>query len=217
MTLLKKVKTMSKEEIGKHLFLAIVQTKNNHALLEHCIHRKFLDLSVLCNYEFSVGKELLSIGLSKMLLDQIQLSEEEAFELAYKNSCTKGMLQEAEVFRTMAMLRKKVDSDFPIPRVHLAYSLQKEYGANIMLNQGFLKMASDRLGGNYYVMPISRWEVMLISGAIDQTTEERIRLNKIMKDVTVMGYDPEVIVSDHAYFYISSIPGQQSGIMAVAF
>lgn len=58
MTLLKKVKTMSKEEIGKHLFLAIVQTKNNHALLEHCIHRKFLDLSVLCNYEFSVGKEL---------------------------------------------------------------------------------------------------------------------------------------------------------------
>ena len=78
---------MSKEEIGKHLFLAIVQTKNNHALLEHCIHRKFLDLSVLCNYEFSVGKELLSIGLSKMLLDQIQLSEEEAFNLAYKNSC----------------------------------------------------------------------------------------------------------------------------------
>lgn len=143
----------------------------------------------------------LSIGLSKMLLDQIQLSEEEAFELAYKNSCTKGMLQEAEVFRTMAMLRKKVDSDFPIPRVHLAYSLQKEYGANIMLNQGFLKMTSDRLGGNYYVMPISRWKVMLISGAIDQTTEERIRLNKIMKDVTVMGYDSEVIVSDHAYFY----------------
>ena len=31
MTLLKKVKTMSKEEIGKHLFLALVQTKNNHA------------------------------------------------------------------------------------------------------------------------------------------------------------------------------------------
>ena len=87
--------------------------------------------------------------------------------------------------------------------VHLAYSLQKEYGANIMLNQGFLKMASDRLGGNYYVMPISRWEVMLISGAIDQTTEERIGLNKIMKDVTGMGYDPEVIVSDHAYFYNS--------------
>ena len=63
----------------------------------------------------------------------------------------------------------------------MAYSLQKEYGANIMLNQGFLKMASDRLGGNYYVMPISRWEVMLISGAIDQTTEERIGLNKIWK------------------------------------
>ena len=48
-----------------------------------------------------------------MLLDQINVSEEEAFELAYKNSCTKGMLQEAEVFRTMAMLRK-VDR-FPIP------------------------------------------------------------------------------------------------------
>ena len=203
MRLLKKVKTMSKEEIGKHLFLTLVQTKNNHALLEQRIYRKFLDLSVLCNYEFTVGKELLSIGLSKMLLDQINVSEEEAFELAYKNSCTKGMLQEAEVFRTMAMLRKKVDPDFPIPRVHLAYSLQKEYGANIMLNQGFLKMASDRLGENYYVMPISRWEVMLISGAIDQTTEERIGLNKIMKEVTGMGYDPEVIVSDHAYFYNS--------------
>lgn len=34
MRLLKKVKTMSKEEIGKHLFLTLVQTKNNHALLE---------------------------------------------------------------------------------------------------------------------------------------------------------------------------------------
>ena len=37
MTVLKKVKTMSKEEIGKHLFLTLVQTKNNHALLEHRI------------------------------------------------------------------------------------------------------------------------------------------------------------------------------------
>ena len=92
MRLLKKVKTMSKEEIGKHLFLTLVQTKNNHALLEQRIYRKFLDLSVLCNYEFTVGKELLSIGLSKMLLDQIQLSEEEAFNLAYKNSCARGIL-----------------------------------------------------------------------------------------------------------------------------
>lgn len=92
MTVLKKVKTMSKEEIGKHLFLSHVQTKNNHALLEQRIYRKFLDLSVLCNYEFTVGKELLSIGLSKMLLDQIQLSEEEAFNLAYKNSCARGIL-----------------------------------------------------------------------------------------------------------------------------
>ena len=42
----------------------LVQTKNNHALLEQRIYRKFLDLSVLCNYEFTVGKELLSIGLN---------------------------------------------------------------------------------------------------------------------------------------------------------
>ena len=107
MTLLKKVKTMSKEEIGKHLFLALVQTKNNHALLEHRIHRKFLDLSVLCNYEFSVGKELLSIGLSKMLLDQIQLSEEEAFNLAYKNSCARGILRQDATFYSLVKLEMR--------------------------------------------------------------------------------------------------------------
>lgn len=35
MALLKKVNTMSKEEIGKHLFLTLVQTKNNHAAFGH--------------------------------------------------------------------------------------------------------------------------------------------------------------------------------------
>lgn len=121
MTLLKKVKTMSKEEIGKHLFLSLVQTKNNHALLEHRIHRKFLDLSVLCNYEFTVGKELLSIGLSKMLLDQIQLSEEEAFNLAYKNSCARGILRQDATFYSLVKLEMRLNPELEMPDVHLAY------------------------------------------------------------------------------------------------
>ncbi len=163
MTLLKKVKTMSKEEIGKHLFLALVQTKNNHALLEHRIHRKFLDLSVLCNYEFSVGKELLSIGLSKMLLDQIQLSEEEAFNLAYKNSCARGILRQDATFYSLVKLEMRLNPELEMPDVHLAYSLDGEYGANIMLNKQFLKMASDRFGGDYYVIPASIYELNTIN------------------------------------------------------
>ena len=66
--------------------------------LEQRIYRKFLDLSVLCNYEFTVGKELLSIGLSKMLLDQINVSEEEAFELAYKIPVRKECFKKQKYF-----------------------------------------------------------------------------------------------------------------------
>lgn len=203
MTLLKKVKTMSKEEIGKHLFLSLVQTKNNHALLEHRIHRKFLDLSVLCNYEFTVGKELLSIGLSKMLLDQIQLSEEEAFNLAYKNSCARGILRQDATFYSLVKLEMRLNPELEMPDVHLAYSLDGEYGANIMLNKQFLKMASDRLGGDYYVIPASIYELILISGKIDRSEEERTALNKMIGEANKVAKMEKFILSDHAYFYNS--------------
>ena len=194
---------MSKEEIGKHLFLALVQTKNNHALLEHRIHRKFLDLSVLCNYEFSVGKELLSIGLSKMLLDQIQLSEEDAFNLAYKNSCARGILRQDATFYSLVKLEMRLNPELEMPDVHLAYSLDGEYGANIMLNKQFLKMASDRFGGDYYVIPASIYELILISGKIDRSEEERTALNKMIGEANKVAKMEKFILSDHAYFYNS--------------
>ena len=203
MTLLKKVKTMSNEEIGKHLFISLVQTKNNHALLEQRIHRKFLDLSVLCNYEFTVGKELLSIGLSKMLLDQIQLSEEEVFHLAYKNSCAEGMLYRDAQFCSLMKLEMRLNPELEIPDVHRAYSLNRNHGANIMLNKQFLKMASDRLGGDYYVIPANIYELILVSGKIDRSEDERTSLNKMIRDVNKVKNMEKIILSDHAYFYNS--------------
>ena len=114
MRLLKKVKTMSKEGNRETIyFLPYVQTKNNHALLEQRIYRKFLDLSVLCNYEFTVGKELLSIGLSKMLLDQINVSEEEAFELAYKKFLYERNASRSRSISYNGDVKKKSRSGFP--------------------------------------------------------------------------------------------------------
>lgn len=74
----------------------------------------------------------------------------------------------------------RLNPELEMPDVHLAYSLDGEYGANIMLNKQFLKMASDRFGGDYYVIPASIYELILISGKIDCSEEERTALNKMI-------------------------------------
>ena len=66
-----------------------------------------------------------------MLLDQIQLSEEEAFNLAYKNSCARGILRQDATFYSLVKLEMRLNPELEMPDVHLAYSLDGEYGANM--------------------------------------------------------------------------------------
>ena len=97
----------------------------------------------------------------------------------------------------------RLNPELEMPDVHLAYSLDGEYGANIMLNKQFLKMASDRFGGDYYVIPASIYELILISGKIDCSEEERTALNKMIGEANKVAKMEKFILSDHAYFYNS--------------
>ena len=80
-------------------------------------------------------------------------------------------------------------------------------GAAILLYPDLLKDIGERYGGNYYVIPGSIHEVLLLK---DTGEEQAERLNAMVREVNETHVIPEERLSDHVYYYSVSEKELQS-------
>jgi ribonuclease PH len=72
----------------------------------------------------------------------------------------------------------------------------KIHGAGVLAYPNFMEDAAQKLGGDYFVLPSSIHEVILVRDNGQMSAEE---LQNMVKDVNASQVSPEEQLTDHAY------------------
>ena len=77
----------------------------------------------------------------------------------------------------------------------------RSFGAAAILYPGCLKKIRDYLGEDYYVLPSSVHEVIVVR---ESTAPDKRYLNEMVSEINESQVEAEEVLSDNAYFYSAS-------------
>lgn len=196
------VHTISDFEISKEkIVYKIIYAPENELLLQTLPHLCFLDFAIVYYILFEVDeKGTATVPVTEDLIRLWETSLDEIAQLARKN--TPKLLP--AVFKPMRvvvdeLLGNPCENEFQADDIMfvLTNSL-RNFGAACMLYHDSLQKIGDFLKENFYILPSSIHEVIIIpeSQAPDKQT-----LSNMVLEINDTQLEPEDILSNHAYFY----------------
>ena len=193
---------ISRKTIKKNSFLEVINTSRNKKYLEEIPHRDFLDLSIVCRLKVSTGKDgMSSTVLSKGLIKHLGMTEEEVFSYAYEN--TKKIMP--CLICDMAEIL-----GFAIPMgIPIVTNKQKIFGAASVVFEDVLVSISQRVDGNYYLLPSSRHEMIVVPDP--EGTSKPSELRQMVYEVNREEVADKDFLSDNIYYY-----DKEKGKLAIA-
>lgn len=209
-TVRREAKNYLKEEwIAEHIFVRLVETEKNKAWLENAVYVPYLDLAAVVY----VLTEDCEDGVKSFLLPKNMwpLSEEgtpeECFSKLIENTRRlfpeqvwhiENTVAECDSGREMSFqVAEEKGEEFCSKRLYVLSNRRKINGAAVILYPGLLKDLYEKFSGNYFVIPSSVHEVLLIK----DTDEEEDYLNRMVSEVNEQHVEPEEVLSGHVYYY----------------
>ena len=192
------------------LAIQVVSTERNTEMLEKIPHKEVEDMSMVCR--FVVGNnenEMGTVLVTNQMLESYGITGEQLFNDAAKYapelrpSEIKGMadvlaemmgVDVSELGETMGM------PESPELPMYVASTHDKMNGAGIIGYPGFMDMASEKVGGDFFLLPSSVHEVLLIPD--DRKTDYR-NLESMVREVNATQVELKDQLSDNVYHYDS--------------
>ncbi len=195
----------------EHLSMQVVATERNAEMLANIPHKEIEDMSVVCRFIVTSEKEGIgSILITNEVMRNMGITEEQLFSDANKYAPDlrpgeiRGM---ADVLaEIMGINESELESFFGVPSdnaevpMYIATTRDKTNGAGIIAYPGFMEMASEKLGGDFFLLPSSVHEVILIP---DKGEKDYHGLEDMVKEVNETQVPPADRLSDNVYHYDS--------------
>jgi len=199
------------DTMKEHLSMQVVATERNAELLANIPHKEIEDMSVVCRFIVTSGTEGVgSILVTNELMETMGVTKEQLFEDAnkYAPDLRPGEIRDmADVLaEIMGIDVSELESNFGVPSenagvpMYVATTRDKTNGAGIIAYPGFMDMAAEKLGGDFYLLPSSVHEVILIP---DKGERDYRGLEDMVKEVNETQVEPKDRLSDHVYHYDS--------------
>ncbi len=182
---------------GKIVYRLINREKNKN-MLHGMPYIPYLDLAIV----FCVLLEITDYGTATMTvrnehLKMWDVSKDTVYQEAKKN--TKRLLPYE--FTTMsAVIEELTGIEEPEERdgMFVLSNKIRSYGAAAVLYPERLKAIGEYLQENYFVLPSSIHEMIIVREQEGFTLEE---LSSIVSEINRIQVDPEEVLADHAYYY----------------
>lgn len=187
----------------EHILLKIIHAKKNEELLNEIPHKLFLDLAVVFYYLLPDEGVHGSILIRNEHMQLWDVTDEEIYNIAMKN--TPNELEPeikdmntvvSELFEDMPELEEEEFAKESAP-MYVVTNKQRFYGASCMLYPGLLKTFAEMRNTDFYILPSSVHELLLVPLALG-VPEELSAMVREVNDTQVM---PEEVLSDHVYLY----------------
>ncbi len=204
------------EQAKDRIVFKLVNYNKNRKLLSHIPHRRVLDLAVV--YYYLVDKKEFAnatILIDNKHIETWKATEAELYELAKRNT---SKLLKANLWSMLNILQEfgleewpenddLQEEDSKILKMHGKkdvsgmYVLSNEtrmFGAVVMLYPGVLKRCAEILECDYFILPSSVHEVILVP---DEGIVEEKKLKCMVKDVNETQLEAQEVLSDAVYYF----------------
>lgn len=203
-------KYLTKEWISEHIFVRLVDLENNREWLDDAVYIPYLDLAAVVYVLTEDCEEVVkSFLLPKYAWDSLEVGTPEEYltELIgntrrlfpEKLWCIENTLTECDNGweATLRVVEEKRD-ELHANRLYVLSNQRKINGAGVILYPELLRQMCERFSGNFFVIPSSVHEILLLK---ETGEEDEEYLNRMVSEVNEQHVEPEEILSGHVYYY----------------
>ena len=190
-----------KKIVKKSLFVKLINTERNEALIEKCISKEFLDLSAVVRVVLKMDKEgMSSMALSKKDAENLGMTEEEIYAAALANTLR---LFPPKLMNLWGYVEQNIGIGLPYEEDEVTtYILtnQKEVdGAFYFMSPEVVGAIAEALEDDLYILPCSVNEVLLIRASeLEDGVDE---LKEMVRDANETVVSEKDILSYSVYYY----------------
>ena len=192
----------SYDNIRSHLMMELVGTKANQGMLRSVPHTEVEDMSVIYRVKVDLGGDReASAVVTNRMMDAFGITKEQLHTDALENA----PLTSPATLRGMAdVLGEMMGTDpmnvFPPaePAFYVASTTDGQRGAACVLYPGFLEAAKKVVGDQFFILPSSVHEMLLLpDNGMMETAELKAMVTAINADIV----DPDEVLTDNVYHY----------------
>lgn len=186
------------ERVKKRIIYRLVNREANKDLLKEVAYEEYLDMAIV----FYVLLEVNTYGMASMLIKDEHLamwniSAEEIYRRAHENT-RKLLPYEFKTMKAVIQELTDIEDEDKEDVMYVLSNRSRSYGAAAILYKGRLEEIGEYLEEDYYVLPSSVHEMIIIPQSAAPGQEE---LSDLVTEINTTQVDAEEVLSNHAYYY----------------
>ena len=195
------------EQMKRHLRIRVNGAENNADWLTEMVGEVKGDFIYSCYLHFTMKeKECGIVNVRREMASAWNVSEEEIIAEARKNEMAEPveLISLEGVVNSYLEIGEEINLfDYPeeVSDNCIQFVLREAnspYGAAVLARDEVLKAAGELLQDDYYIMPSSIREVILVPARFGDEMEF---LDELVREINLKGVEPQEILSDHAQYY----------------
>lgn len=188
------------ENIKDKLKVCICDPERNEKMLRGIVHDRNGDFAQYYTIQNYPMKEC-SIKITENIINQWGISKDEVRKIAMEN-----LTHDMQFMNISEMISKinPIDMELPTVPLYILTNNENKFGSGLIMNPDIQSMIAEKLQGDYYVLPSSIHEVLIIPEAEAMSVEEMAEMVKIVneKEVSEQDYLSEHVQHYSAYAHI---------------
>lgn len=187
------------DKVKERIVYRLISTEQNKDLLERIPHVEYLDLSICFYYAFeseSIGNGIINIFNTHM--EMWDTTAEELYELAKVNTprlFPEEFVPMGDILREIGPEEECILGMIPM---YVLTNTKRSQGAGALLYPGVLENCAEQIGTNFYIIPSSVHEVIIVAA---QEASEGEKLHEMIHEVNAGVLLQEEILAEYPYFY----------------
>jgi len=192
------------EEFRHGVFFRLVNAEKNKDLLESIPHQKFLDLALVYYYTVPISTEVIgTLVITKEHLTLLGIEEEELHQAARNNAERYQPVKIRGMEDLLYDLGRKIGVEVSEaktcrPFLFVLTNSKGSFGASALLFEEELEYFANRIENDFYILPSSVHEVILVPDCAEFSAEY---FRSMVKEINATQVDATEVLSDNIYRY----------------
>ena len=192
---------ISYEQAKEMLFPELIPQKGNEEILSQHPHDKVEDMAVVYRLDLHSGDgTMMSARVNQAILDAFGVSAEQIKKDTLENAphTHPATFRSMEEVMSVMMEMPMPEAGLGQPKLYVASTESMNRGAGVIAYPDFLQEASEKIGGNFFILPSSIHELLFLRDDGDITRQE---LANMVRSVNAAEVSPAEQLSNNVYHY----------------
>lgn len=181
----------------------IIGTENNKEFLADLPHREFLDCSIIYYLNVNswvVGEYQASMKITNQNMNMWGVTEEELDQCARANYLKKEIRFQSmqEVLAELLGNEAEAGLEDGNKPMYVLSNKERQYGAVVVRDEETLQSVYKKLKGDYYILPSSVHELILVPSIIEMDAKE---LKEMVVSINDADVSADEVLSNSVYYY----------------